>query len=143
MAETVAYVNRARAFMPPGTPGPFVTRFDAGSVPVGYLVISTTNAQELYWSFAQQLVHQTSNGTPLEIGDLYASGTISGTEDSSFGSLLELTWRGHKPIHLGTGEERTFLEDGDELIMTGWAEGNGYRIGLGEIRTEVLPAIPY
>jgi len=104
-------------------------------------VICTSNTKHLYWSFAQQLAHQTSNGTPVEPGDLYASGTISGPEKGMFGSLLEISWRGTEPIKLTeTGETRTFLEDGDTVIMTGYAQGNGYRIGLGEIRTTVLPA---
>lgn len=105
-------------------------------------VITTANSKDLYWSIAQQLVHQTSNGTPVEPGDLYASGTISGTEPGTFGSLLELTWRGANPITMTeTGETRTFLEDGDELIMTGFAQGNGFRVGFGEIRSIVLATL--
>jgi fumarylacetoacetase len=103
-------------------------------------VISRTNARHLYWSFAQQLAHQTSNGTPIEPGDLYATGTISGPEEGSFGSLLELSWRGSRPIRMEeTGEERTFLEDGDTVIMTGYCQADGYRIGLGSLSTQVLP----
>ena len=104
--------------------------------------ISLTNFRELYWSPAQQLAHQSSNGTPLEAGDLYGSGTISGTEPGTFGSLLELTWRGANPISLGNGEVRTFLQDGDELIMTGWCERNGLRVGFGEVRGTILPSTP-
>lgn len=105
-------------------------------------VICRTNAQELYWSCAQQLAHQTCNGTNVEPGDLYASGTISGTEPGSFGSLLELTWRGKNPITMDeTGETRTFLEDGDTLIMTGWCQGDGYRVGFGTVEGKVLPAL--
>lgn len=100
--------------------------------------ICVSNAKHLYWSFAQQLAHQSSNGTPLESGDLYGSGTISGPEEGSYGSMLELTWRGTKPITLSNGETRTFLEDGDTLIMTGWAQGDGFRIGLGEVRSTVV-----
>ena len=104
-------------------------------------MISTSNAKHLYWSFAQQLVHQASNGTPVEPGDLYGTGTISGPGPESFGSLLELTWRGTKPITLTeTGETRTFLEDGDTLTMRGWCQGDGYRIGLGEVKGTVMPA---
>jgi len=103
--------------------------------------ISASNAKHLYWSFVQQLTHQSSNGTALESGDLYGSGTISGPEDDSVGSLLELTWRGTKPLKMDeTGETRTFLEDGDTLIMTGWAQGEDFRVGFGEIRTTILPA---
>ncbi|CAN5532236.1 fumarylacetoacetase [soil metagenome] len=103
--------------------------------------VAVTNSRELYWSIGQQLAHLTSNGTPLEPGDLVASGTISGPEEGSFGSLLEATWRGTKPIHIEeTGEQRTFLEDGDEVIMTAYGERDGIRIGFGELRAKVLPA---
>ena len=102
-------------------------------------VISRSNARHLYWSFAQLLAHQTSNGTNIEPGDLYASGTVSGPDEGTFGSLLELTWKGTRPLTMEeTGETRTFLEDGDTVIMTGYAEGNGYRIGFGELRTTVV-----
>jgi fumarylacetoacetase len=101
-------------------------------------MISNSNARHLYWSFAQQLAHQTSNGTPVEAGDLYASGTISGPEISAAGSLLELTWRGTKPILLEeTGETRMFLEDGDRVTMSGYAQGDGFRIGFGSLTGEV------
>jgi fumarylacetoacetase len=104
-------------------------------------VISRSNSKFLYWSFAQQIAHLTSNGCPIEAADLYATGTISGEEPDSFGSLLELTWRGTKPITLTeTGETRTFLEDGDELSMTGYCDGPGYRVGFGEVTAKVLPA---
>jgi len=103
-------------------------------------VISRTNAGELYWSFAQQLAHQTSNGTPTEPGDLYASGTISGIDVGSFGSMLELAWRATKPISMTeTGEERTFIEDGDVVTLTGYCQGNGYRVGFGSLTNQVLP----
>lgn len=102
-------------------------------------VICRSNARHLYWSFAQQLAHQASNGTPIEFADLYATGTISGEEEGSFGSMLELTWRGTKPITLAeTGETRTFLEDGDEVIMRGWCQGDGFRVGLGECRGRIV-----
>lgn len=104
-------------------------------------VICHSNARDLYWSFAQQLAHQTSNGTPIEAGDLYASGTISGLEPDTFGSLLELTWRGSKPITLQeTGETRTFLEDGDTLTISGWCEKGSLRLGFGEVSGTILPA---
>lgn len=104
-------------------------------------VVCRTNYQELYWSPAQQLAHQSSNGTPLEPGDLYASGTISGTEPGTFGSMLELTWRGTQPIAIEeTGEERRFLEDGDTVTFRGYCEKGGLRIGFGDVTAEVLPA---
>jgi fumarylacetoacetase len=101
-------------------------------------VIATSNSKHLYWSFAQQLMHQASNGTLIEPGDLYASGTISGTEEGTYGSLLELTWRGAKPLTLSSGESRTFLEDGDTLILRGFCQGDGYRIGFGEVSGTVV-----
>lgn len=101
-------------------------------------VISRSNTKHLYWSFIQQLAHQTSNGTPIQPGDLYASGTISGTEPDSFGSMLELCWKGTKPLTMDeTGETRTWLEDGDTVIMSAWCQGDGYRVGFGECRGTV------
>ena len=105
-------------------------------------VISQTNSKELYWSIAQQLAHQTSNGTPTEPGDLYASGTISGTAEDSFGSMLELAWRGTKPIVMKeTGEERRFIEDGDVVFLSGYCQGKGYRVGFGSLFNEVVAAL--
>lgn len=107
-------------------------------------VISRSNAKHLYWSFRQQLVHQASNGTPVGVGELYGTGTISGPEPGSEGSMLELTWRGTKPITLEElGVERTFLEDGDTVILRGYAEGDGFRIGLGECAGTIVPALDY
>lgn len=104
--------------------------------------ITRTNAQNLYWSFRQQLAHQASNGTPLGAGDLYATGTISGPEKHERGSMLEITWRGTEPIAIEeTGETRTFLEDGDTLTMTGWCENDLYRISLGEVTTTILGSV--
>lgn len=104
--------------------------------------ICTSNTRHLYWSMAQQLAHQTSNGTPVEFGDLYASGTISGPEEGSFGSMLELAWRGSKPLVLAeTGETRTFLADGDVVTLRAYAEGDGYRVGFGECAGQVKPSI--
>ena len=103
--------------------------------------ICRSNMQHLYWSIAQQLTHQCSNGTNVEPGDLYASGTISGADAGSFGSLLELTWRGQNAILLNeTGETRTFLEDGDTVVMTAFAQGEGFRVGFGEVRGTIQPA---
>jgi fumarylacetoacetase len=102
--------------------------------------ISATNFAELYWSPVQQLLHQASNGTLVEAGDLYASGTISGAEPGSYGSLLELTWRGQNPLTLAGGESRTFLQDGDTVTLIGWAEKGGVRVGLGEVEAQVIPS---
>lgn len=104
-------------------------------------MVSKSNTKHLYWSFAQQLAHQASNGTNLEPSDLYASGTISGPDEGTFGSMLELCWKGTKPITLEeTGETRTFIEDGDTVTMTAYCEGDGYRVGFGECTTKILPA---
>jgi fumarylacetoacetase len=103
-------------------------------------VICRSNFKHLYWSMAQQLAHHTVNGCNVNAGDLMASGTISGDTPDSYGSLLELTWKGTKPLKLHDGTERKFLNDGDTLVMRGHCEKNGVRIGFGEVRGEVLPA---
>ena len=103
-------------------------------------VITRTNFQNLYWSIAQQLAHHTVNGCNLQPGDLLASGTISGSNEESRGCMLELTWRGANPLKLPNGETRKWLEDGDTLIITGWCEGDGYRIGFGEVSGKILSA---
>jgi len=103
-------------------------------------VITQTNFQNLYWSIAQQLAHHTVNGCNLESGDLLASGTISGATEESRGCMLELSWRGANPLKLPNGESRKWLEDGDTLTLTGWAQGDGYRVGFGEVSGRILPA---
>ncbi|MBI1915763.1 MAG: fumarylacetoacetase [Planctomycetes bacterium] len=102
--------------------------------------ICRSNFKYLYWNIAQQVAHHTVNGCNLRPGDLLASGTVSGPTPDSFGSLLELTWRGTRPITLGNGEERRFLEDGDRVTFRGWCQGNGYRVGFGEVTGRILPA---
>lgn len=102
--------------------------------------ICRTNFRYLYWTMVQQLTHHTVSGCNTRVGDLMASGTISGPAPDSYGSLLELAWNGQKPLVLPTGGKRTFLEDGDEVIMTGWCEGDGYRVGFGDVTGIVLPA---
>ncbi len=103
-------------------------------------VITRTNFQNLYWSIAQQLAHHTVNGCNLQPGDLFASGTISGSNEESRGCMLELTWRGANPLKLPNGETRKWLEDGDTLIITGWCEGDGYRVGFGKVSGKILSA---
>jgi fumarylacetoacetase len=103
--------------------------------------ISASNFSYLYWTMAQQIAHHTIGGCNLRPGDLLASGTISGPEKDSRGSMLELTWRGSEPLHLGNGDKRVWLEDGDRLTMTGWCQGDGYRVGFGEVTGRVLPAV--
>ncbi len=83
---------------------------------------------------AQQLAHHTVSGCNTQTGDLMGSGTISGTTPDSLGSLLELCWNGKNPVVVGDGITRTFIEDGDEVIMTGWGQADGYRIGFGDVR---------
>lgn len=102
--------------------------------------ISRTNFKSMYWTMAQQLAHHTVSGCNTRVGDLMGSGTISGATPDSFGSLLELTWNGQKPLKLAGDIERNFLADGDEIVMTGWCQGKGYRVGFGEVSGIVLPA---
>lgn len=94
----------------------------------------------MYWNIAQQLAHHTVNGCNINVGDMYASGTISGPTEDSYGSMLELAWKGTKPLKLEDGEERKFIEDGDTVIMKGYCEKEGIRIGFGEVSAKVLPA---
>lgn len=103
-------------------------------------IISRSNFKNLYWDMCQQLAHHTVTGCNMRTGDLLASGTISGADEDSYGSLLELTWRGEKPIKLPGGDERKFLADGDELIITGWCQGDGFRVGFGEVSGKILPS---
>ncbi|AHM59512.1 fumarylacetoacetase [Flammeovirgaceae bacterium 311] len=104
-------------------------------------VVCQSNYKYLYWNMAQQLAHHTVNGCNICVGDMYASGTISGPDQESYGSMLELSWKGTKPIEMPDGSKRTFIEDGDVVRMCGWAERNGIRIGFGEVVTEILPAV--
>lgn len=103
--------------------------------------ITKTNFNYMYWSVAQQVAHHTITGCNMRPGDMHASGTISGSERSERGSMLELTWRGAEPLVLKNGEKRTWIEDGDELIIRGYCQGDGYRIGFGEVKGTVLPAL--
>ena len=108
---------------------------------LGGATISRTSMRALYWTIAQQLAHATSNGAAAGPGDLFATGTISGTEPDSLGSMIELTRRGERPLELPDGSTRTFLEDGDEVVLRGWCEApDRPRIGFGEVRGRVLPA---
>lgn len=103
--------------------------------------ICKTNYGAMYWSMAQQLAHHTVSGCNLRVGDVMGSGTISGSTPDSFGSLLELSWNGQKPLTLADGvTQRSFLQDGDSVTMRGWCQGNGYRIGFGAVTGKVLPA---
>jgi fumarylacetoacetase len=111
---------------------------ESGVAPV---VLGRSNFRDMYWTMAQMLTHHASNGCNLRAGDLLASGTVSGAETSARGCLLELTSRGKDPVTLPTGEQRKFLEDGDEVILRGFCERDGFRrIGLGSCRGVILPA---
>jgi fumarylacetoacetase len=103
--------------------------------------ICATNFKHMYFNMHQQLAHMTSNGAPLEIGDLYGSGTVSGKTPDSFGSMLEITWRGTQPVSLPDGTLRGFLGDGDTLTLRGYGVHDGVRIGFGEVKATVLPAL--
>jgi fumarylacetoacetase len=102
--------------------------------------ICRTNFKYMYGSSVQQLVHHASSGCAMNVGDLLGSGTISGPEKHQRGSLLEISWNGAEPIELPGGIKRTFLEDGDSLVMRGWCQGDGYRVGFGEVEGTILPA---
>jgi fumarylacetoacetase len=102
--------------------------------------ISRTNFKYMYWSSVQQLMHHASSGCAMTIGDLLGSGTISGPEKDQRGSLLEISWNGTEPVELDGGVTRTFLEDGDSLVMRGWCQGDGYRVGFGAVEGTILPA---
>ncbi|MCE9646754.1 MAG: fumarylacetoacetase [Chloroflexi bacterium] len=102
--------------------------------------ISRSNMKYLYWSVEQMLTHHTVTGCNMRTGDLCGTGTISGPAEDSFGSMLELTWRGERPVVLPGGETRKFLQDGDRVTMKGYCLGDGYRIGFGEVTGNILPA---
>ena len=111
---------------------------ESGLAPV---VLGRSNFRDMYWSMAQMLTHHASNGCNLRAGDLLASGTVSGVDKTARGCLLELTSRGKDPVTLPTGEQRKFLEDGDEIILRGLCERDGFRrIGLGSCRATIVPA---
>lgn len=103
-------------------------------------VVCKSNFKNMYWTVEQQLAHHTITGCNMKPGDLYGSGTISGSTPDSFGSMLELCWKGTKPLAMPDGSQRKFLKDGDDVVMTGYCQGDGYRVGFGECRGVVLPA---
>ena len=104
-------------------------------------IVSKSNFKYMYWNMAQQVAHHTSNGCNMNIGDMLASGTISGKDKDSYGSMLEITWSGQKPIKLSNGEKRKFLEDYDTVIMSGYCEKGAIRVGFGQVKTKLLPAV--
>lgn len=105
-------------------------------------IVSKSNLKYMYWTMSQQLAHHTINGCRINSGDMMGSGTISGPTEDSFGSMLELTWGGQKPLTLKDGTERKFINDGDTVIIRGFCTNNEVRIGFGEVSSKLLPPIP-
>ncbi len=120
----------------------FDINLEVGLMPKGSIetIICKSNFKCMYWNMAQQLAHHTANGCNVNPGDMMASGTISGQETTSFGSLLELSWGGKEPIVLEDGSTRTFLEDYDTIRISGYCEKGAIRVGFGEVITEILPS---
>ena len=104
-------------------------------------LVSESNFKYMYWNMAQQIAHHTSNGCNLKVGDLMASGTISGREPKSYGSMLELAWGGQKPVQLAHGEQRAFIHDHDAVSLRGFCKKGRIRVGFGELKTKLLPAV--
>lgn len=102
--------------------------------------VCNSNLKYMYWNMAQQLAHHTVNGCNIKVGDLYGSGTISGKDENSYGSMLELAWMGTKPLKMNDGSERKFINDGDTVTMRGFAEKEGKRVGFGAVSAKILPA---
>jgi fumarylacetoacetase len=138
-------------FRVPGQPLPYLAMagarhvditLEVGLTPDGgdETIVCRSNARHLYWSMAQQLAHHTVNGCNVRVGDLMASGTISGPDPGSYGSLLELSWAGSRPIPLRGGGTRTYLEDGDTVTLRGHAARGEVRVGFGEVSGQVLAA---
>ena len=101
--------------------------------------VSESNYKYMYWNMNQQLAHHSVNGCNIQAGDMMASGTISGNEESAYGSMLELSWKGTKPLKMPDGSERKFINDGDTVIMKAHCQKENVRIGFGEVKTKVLP----
>ncbi|XP_025071031.1 fumarylacetoacetase isoform X1 [Alligator sinensis] len=134
LLELVRGRDQAGSTTPPGMKTPHLQRLGV------YIQNCCFDTEHMYWTMKQQLAHHSRNGCNLKPGDLLASGTISGPDPESFGSMLELSWNGTKEIDLGNGQSRKFLQDGDEVVMTGYCQGNGYRVGFGQCSGKVLPA---
>lgn len=104
-------------------------------------VVSRSNFKYMYWNMSQQLAHHTVNGCNVRCGDLMGSGTISGPTPDSYGSMLELAWKGSKPVQMPDGSQRRFIQDHDWVIMRGYCQKNGIKIGFGEVKSQLLPAL--
>jgi fumarylacetoacetase len=103
--------------------------------------VSMSNFKFMYWNMCQQLAHHTSNGCNVNVGDMMASGTISGKDAESYGSMLELSWAGSKPVSLNNGDSRKFIEDNDTVIMRGYCQKGSIRVGFGEVKTKLLKSL--
>jgi fumarylacetoacetase len=103
-------------------------------------VVCRSNFKYMYWNMSQQLAHHTINGCPVNSGDMMGSGTISGSKKDSYGSMLELSWKGENPLKLNDGTERKFIHDNDTVIMRGYCKNENLRIGFGEVSTKLLPS---
>ncbi len=103
-------------------------------------VVAKSNYKHMYWNMNQQLAHHSVNGCNIKCGDMMASGTISGNDESAYGSMLELSWKGTKTVQMKDGSERKFIQDGDTVTMRGYAEKDGVRVGFGEVNAKILPA---
>ena len=104
-------------------------------------VVSKSNFKYMYWNMAQQLTHHTVNGCPVHSGDMMGSGTISGPTPDSYGSMLELSWKGERPVQLNDGTERKFINDNDTVILRGYCKNESLRIGFGEVKSKLLAAL--
>ncbi|KAJ9447695.1 Fumarylacetoacetase [Diplonema papillatum] len=125
-------------------PGSFDINLSASLKPAGRdntVRLCNTNFKSMYWSVFQQLVHHTVNGCNMNPGDCFASGTISGSTPDSFGSMLEISWRGANPVDIGGGQSRRFFQDGDECMLRGHCQGDGYRIGFGPCDGTITKAL--
>jgi fumarylacetoacetase len=148
----VVPLEALRAYLVPGPPqdpppDPYLRSEQAWAVDLDLAVdlngqrVASTNFASMYWTLAQALAHLTVNGAVVRTGDLLGSGTVSGPDPGTYGSLMELTWRGRDPLPLADGSSRTFLEDGDTVSLTGWCQREGRpRIGFGEVAGTVVPA---
>ena len=103
-------------------------------------IVCRSNFKYMYWSMLQQLAHHTVNGCNVNVGDMMGSGTISGKDENSYGSMLEISWAGSKPVQMNDGSTRAFINDHDTVTMRGFAEKDGVRVGFGNVETKVLPA---
>lgn len=108
----------------------------------GETVVSNSNYKHMYWNMNQQLAHHTVGGCNVRCGDMMASGTISGPTEGSFGSMLEIAWKGTKPVAMNDGSTRNFIQDGDTVVIRGYAQKGNVRVGFGECAAKVLPALP-